>query len=96
MKTIQISDKSFKILNEIKEKLENGSIIFPKVIVDHEDIIDMITENYDAFNTAIYICLFRELKDKKDNWIEYGNGLIKKEKYNQIKKVLLKEKLIMK
>jgi hypothetical protein len=80
MKTIEISEQSYQKIQDLKRSFSNGNLLLPKIDMTDEDIIEVLTSDYNKFYILMVGLVGYELQDKnlKQNWCQTEKGLIRK------------------
>jgi len=93
MKTIEISDEAYTNIQNLKKSFAGGNLLFPKIILSDEDVIDILALHYNRFYVQVSASIGIELKNEKikDNWIETKEGLKKRKKIDRKNVIDLKK-----
>lgn len=80
MKTIDISEKSYQKIQDLKRSFSNGNLLLPKVDMTDADILEVLTNDYKKFYILIVGMVGYELQDKnlKQNWVQTDDSLVRK------------------
>ncbi len=93
MKTIEISDDAYTNIQNLKKSFASRNLLFPKIILSDEDVIDILALHYKRFYIQVSASIGIELKDEKtkNDWIDTKEGLKKRKKFDNKKCIDLKK-----